>query len=150
MYLLIYIYIYIYIMLRCLHGCTWLSPDIRLDQPKLLAGPLDNILCPYRVVVDKFFLVNQHLHFCLKSFIGENHFWVRPYFPSSIYLVLIVFFLFFFMPFEMKGRWPYRCCFVECSFQDLIFDLNSCSLFIIFTNPTARAGYDTRSFLSGV
>ena len=30
----------------------------------------------------------------------------------------------------MRGKWPYSCLFV---------------LFILFTNPSARAGYDTRS-----
>ena len=31
-----------------------LSLVIRLDRLSHLAGPLDNILCPYRAVVDKF------------------------------------------------------------------------------------------------
>ena len=45
--------------------------------------------------------------------------------------------------FVMGGRWLYKCCFVGVASK-------TCSIFI-FTNPSARAGYDTRSsFLNGV
>ena len=45
---------YIIIMSYGEHGFTLLSFAIRLYRPSLLVGLLDNILCPYRVVVDKF------------------------------------------------------------------------------------------------
>ena len=37
--------------------------------------------------------------------------------------------------FMMGGRWPYSWCLVECCRQDLSY----------LPNPSARAGYDTRS-----
>ena len=63
-------------------------------------------------------------------------------------------------------KWPYSCCFVRCCFQDLFniaqnilvqfpssfFSICFVSIYmVLFTNPSARAGYDTGSiFLSGV
>ena len=42
----------------------------------LLAGHLDYILYPYKAVVDKFLLISQHLHICVKVSIGEYRLWV--------------------------------------------------------------------------
>ena len=40
-------------------------------------------------VVNKFLLVGQHLHVCVKGSLGECHLWVRPYSSSSIAHVLL-------------------------------------------------------------
>ena len=40
-------------------------------HPSLPVGVLDYILCPYRAVVGKFFLVGQHWHIRVKESIGE-------------------------------------------------------------------------------
>ena len=49
-----------------------LSHAIRLSHPSLPAGLLDYTLCPYRGVVDKFWLIVQHFHVCVKSSIGDR------------------------------------------------------------------------------
>ena len=50
-----------------------ISLAIRLYRPSLLEGILDDILCPYRTVEDKFLLVVQHLLFRMKWSIGVRH-----------------------------------------------------------------------------
>ena len=47
------------------------SLAIRFCHPLLPAGLLDDNLCPYRAVVDKFLLVVQHLHVHVKRPIEE-------------------------------------------------------------------------------
>ena len=42
------------------HRCPLIALAIRLDRPSHLTGPIDCIRCPYRAVVDKFYLVVQH------------------------------------------------------------------------------------------
>ena len=46
-------------------------PPLRLYLPSLPKGPLDDILCPYRAVVDKFLFVVQCLVVRVKRLIGE-------------------------------------------------------------------------------
>ena len=78
-----YITIYIIIIMSCFkYRLSWPSLAIRLSHPLLPASPLENILCPYRTVVDKFLLVVKHLHVCVKGSIGERRLWVHPYFSS--------------------------------------------------------------------
>ena len=50
-----------------------LSLAIRLYHSSLLVGLPDDILCPYRAVVDKFLLFCQHLHVRVKGSIDERH-----------------------------------------------------------------------------
>ena len=68
----------------CWQVFPWLSLAICSYHPSLPAGLLDYILCPYRVVADKFLLVCQHLHVCVKGSIEEHCLWVCPYFSSSV------------------------------------------------------------------
>ena len=63
---------------------------IPLYRPSLPEGPLDFILCPYRVVENIFKLLVQHVYVRAMGSIGEHHFWVRPYFSSSVLHVLFV------------------------------------------------------------
>ena len=56
----------------CEHGFPRLSLTIRPDHPSFLVGLLDYVLSPYRVVVGKFLLVDQHWHFCVKGSIRER------------------------------------------------------------------------------
>ena len=70
-----------------------LSPFVYL--PLLPIGLQDYIRYPYRAVVDKFLLVGQHLHVCVKGSIGEYRLWVWPYFASSVPHVLFVLFWWF-------------------------------------------------------
>ena len=51
---------------------------------------LDDTLCPYRAVIDKFLSVVQHLHVREKGSIGERRLWVCSDFTSSIPHVLFV------------------------------------------------------------
>ena len=50
-----------------------ISLTLSLSHPSLLAGLLDQILCPYKVFVDKYSLISQHLHICVKGSKGERH-----------------------------------------------------------------------------
>ena len=54
-----YTYIITIIMPCYDHGflCLSLSLAIRLYHPSLPACPLDNIMCPHRAVVDKFYFI---------------------------------------------------------------------------------------------
>ena len=81
-------------------------------HPSLPAGLLDYILCLYRAVIDKFWLVGQHLLIHMKGSIGEHHLWVHPYFSSSVSCLI-------WMVLEMEVKWLYTGCFVRCCFQDL-------------------------------
>ena len=109
----IYIYIYIFIIIMLSY---WLSLAIHPYHPPLPAGLLDYILCPYRAVVDKFFLVNQLWPVCMKWPIGECHLWIPLYFSSSVTHELFVFFGWF-------ERWKVDSCslcfFMACRYQDL-------------------------------
>ena len=81
----LYIYIYIYIA-------------ILLYLPSLPAGFQDYVPCPYEAVVDKFWLVVQLLHICVKGSIEEHRSW---------------------------GKFMYSCCFVGCRFQALFNKIRS-------------------------
>ena len=61
-----------------------LSFAILVYYALLLDGLLAYILYSYKAVVDKFLLVGQHLHFCLKGSIWKHHLWVHPYISSSV------------------------------------------------------------------
>ena len=63
-----------------------LSLAIRPYHPSLPAGLLDYITCPNRAVVDKFWLLVQHLPVLVKGSIGEGHLWVRPYLSRSVHM----------------------------------------------------------------
>ena len=116
-YIYIYIYIYsIFIKSHWLHRFPWLSLAIHPYHLLLPAGLPDNILCPYRAVVSKFWLVIQHWHIHVKGFIGESYLWVHPFFSSSVLHMLFVLFGWFL---DIGDRWPYNCCFMRCCFQDL-------------------------------
>ena len=89
-----------------------LSLAMRLYHLSLPVSLLDDILFPYKVVVDKFVLLIQHLHVRLKGSIGECCLWVRPYFSSCVLRVSSVFvvffvFVFFWMDLKIDGRYPY-------------------------------------------
>ena len=75
-----------------------LSLAIRLYRPSLPSGLLDNILCLYRAVVDKFFLIVQHLHVLGKGSTGERGLWFHPYFLACLVRLI-------WMVFERGGRW---------------------------------------------
>ena len=61
---------------------------IPLYHPWLPISLLDYIQYLYRVVVDKFKLVVQHLPIRVKGFVGERRLWFRSYFSSSVPHVL--------------------------------------------------------------
>ena len=66
----LYIYFAIYMLARTSQTLSLslsLSLTIRLYHLYLPTGPLDNILCPYWAVEDKFLLVGLHLHVCVKG-----------------------------------------------------------------------------------
>ena len=75
--------------------CLSVSLSIRFDRLSLLAGLPNCILCPSMVVVDKFFLVVQHLPVRGKGSIGERRLWARPYFSTSVPHVWHVWFALF-------------------------------------------------------
>ena len=86
---------------QCHHHVTllaWVSLTLSLSlslclyHPSLPVSLLDNIMCPYWVVIGKILLVNQHLHVRVKGFIGELRLWVSPYFSNSVLHVLSVLF----------------------------------------------------------
>ena len=85
-------YIYIPVVLL---AWIFLTLSIRLYHSSLLAGLLDNILSPYRTVVDEFLLIGQHLHVPVKGYLGERHLWVRLCFFFSVPHVLLVLFEWF-------------------------------------------------------
>ena len=74
------------------HGYLWLSLTIPFYPPSLPASLLDYILCPYRTLIDKFWLIGQHLHIHVKGFIGVHHLWVHSYISSSVPHVLSILF----------------------------------------------------------
>ena len=53
----------------------------------LPVGLLYYIPCPHWTVIDKFSLVDQHLHVCMKGSI-KHCLWIRPYFSSSVRHIL--------------------------------------------------------------
>ena len=55
-----------------------LSLFIRPDNPSLLAGLLDSILCLFRATKGSFFFVSQHLYVHMKRSIREPQQWVCP------------------------------------------------------------------------
>ena len=69
-----------------------LSLAIRLYHPLLPTGLQDYILRLKKVIVDKFLLVDQHLHVCVKGSTGERPLWVGLYFSSSVLHILLVLF----------------------------------------------------------
>ena len=90
---------------------------------------LSSILCPYRIV-GIFFLV-----VIVKGSIGERHM------SSSLLLQQCPVCLIRFcrIVLEIGDRWHKNCRLVGSCFEFVFFSIN------IFTNPSARAGYDTRS-----
>ena len=81
-----------------------------------LPGLPDDVLCPYRAIVGKFFLISQDRHVHMKGYNGEHYLWVRLCFSSSVLHILFDLFLWFY---GWRGKWPYSCCFGGCCFQDL-------------------------------
>ena len=73
---------------------VWISLPLSLAihpyYPLLLAGFPDDILCLYRFVVGKLWLVGQHWHIHVMGSIGERHLWVHPCFSSRICLIWLV------------------------------------------------------------
>ena len=88
------IYLSIYLSLThslSLYQSIYLSPYSSLSS--ITSGRfLDDTLCPYRVGVDKFLLVVQHLHVCEERSLGERRLWVRSYLSSIVKHVLFVLF----------------------------------------------------------
>ena len=89
---------------------TSLSPFIDPYHVSLSAGVLNNILCPHRAVVGKFFLVSQHTRscdgvhqrtslLCLSLLLQQG--------PTCFVCIIL-------MVLVMGGKWPYSCCFVVC------------------------------------
>ena len=100
--------------MRCKHRFLWLTLSIRPYHPSLLAGFQTTSCVQHRAVVGKFLLVGQHEHYHVKGSIGEGHrlsllLWQCP--ACFVHLTWMVL--------EMGGKWPYRCCFLGCCFQDL-------------------------------
>ena len=84
----------ILIMSCYVHGFPWLSQQSSLSSIAS-AGIQDYILCVYRAVVNKFYLVVQHLHVSVKGYIEECRLWFRPYFSSSFPRQLLVLYGYF-------------------------------------------------------
>ena len=91
------------------------------------------ILCLYRAVVDKFWLVILRFRVRVKGSIGKCRFWFCPYSSSGVLLILSLLFQWcpfdfvltlpvvrlISMVFEMDVQWLYSCCSVGCCCQDL-------------------------------
>ena len=92
------------------------SFPLPLSRHLFQTGLQEYIQCPHRAVVDKFLLVDQHLHVPVKGSIEEPCFWVSRYFSSSVLHVLFVF---------LEGFRVGRQVYVQplfcggCCFQDL-------------------------------
>ena len=69
--------------------------SIRLYHPLHLASPLDNILCQYRAVVERFLTDAQNMLVRMKESTGGRRLWARSYFSCSILHVLFVWFEWF-------------------------------------------------------
>ena len=67
----------------------------------------------------------KHLHVRVKESISEHRLWVHLYFSKSVLVRLIL------MIFEIGGRWPYICCFVECCAQYLCSSRLAFSLYAL-------------------
>ena len=100
-YMCIYIPLHIYTHTRIYHHHHRVVPlarislssvATRLSRPLLSAGPLDYILFPNRVAVDKFLLVVQPVLVRVKESRGSLCLRVRSYFFSSVHNVLFVLF----------------------------------------------------------
>ena len=76
------------------HRFPWLSLSLAIHLSHLLplAGPLDNILCLYRAVVDKFQLVIQHMLVHVMGSKGEDYLSVLPYSSHSVPYILLLWF----------------------------------------------------------
>ena len=59
----------------------------------LLSGLPNDILCLHRADVNKFLLVSQHWQIHVLGSIEESHLWIPPYFSSSVWYVLLGWFL---------------------------------------------------------
>ena len=74
-----------------------------------LTSPLDGIQRPHPANVWKSLLVGQHL--CVHNVAYEFNFLLQEC-PTNLFSLT-------WMDWEMGRRWPNRCCFVGCCFQDL-------------------------------
>ena len=72
------------------HRFPWLSLSICLYRPSHSAGPLDNILCLYRAIIDRLQPDVQHLYVHVKESTEERRLLARPYFSSSVLHVSFV------------------------------------------------------------
>ena len=115
--LTLYIYIYIYthhhdVTLLAHISLTLslslsLSLSLHFSLSSIASGRSSRLLlCPYKAVVDKFFLVVQHLHICVK---GVH--WRTSHMSSSLLqqqcpvgLVCLIW-----MVLEMRYRWLFSC-----------------------------------------
>ena len=97
-----------------LSSCCVASTDFPDSlSPLLLADLVDYILFPYRILVDKFKLVIQHLHVRVKGIhrrtsLMSSSLILQPY-PTCLFHLI-------WMVLEMGGRWPYSYGFMGCCF----------------------------------
>ena len=96
------------------HDFFWLSLIICPYWSSLLSCSIDGIQCLY--IADEYcFLLIVYL-WCVHVLesIGEHSLLVCSYFTSSVqsYFVHLTW-----MVYEMRGKWPYSCCFVEKGMQ---------------------------------
>ena len=83
-----HIYIYIYIYIYYVMPLARISLVIRLYRPSHSAGPLDNTLCLYRAIVDRFLPDVQHLHVCVKGSTRKRRLWARWSIPHVLFVWL--------------------------------------------------------------
>ena len=119
----------------CKHRFLWLSLTISLWRPLLPTGPLDYILCPYRAILDKFFLIVQHLHVRMKGYIR-----VRPYISSSVPYVLSVLFGWF-LRLEVGGR-------TAAALWDLAYRI--CSVWLVAFLCTSHIAFSLYAYLASI
>ena len=82
--------------------CLSLSLTILSYHLSPLAGPLDYVLSPCRAFIEKFLLVSQHLHVCVKgSMENVTYEFVLLFQQCPASLVHLIW-----MVLEMGGRWP--------------------------------------------
>ena len=151
------------------HGYPWPSLATSPYRSSPLAGLQGYVLYPHIAAVCMFELVVLLLLGNMWGSIGVHHLWARPCFSSSVLLVWFVqkelshqmasnfngeILLFWEKKFYKLNifRFIFKSSFTQKNSSNrLLFKFSYAYLFIIFTNPSARAGHDTRSiFLSWV
>ena len=101
--------IIIIIKSSCWLRFPWLSLAIRLYHPSLTAGSYDYIMCLYRAVVDRFYLLRWCQVVYRRTSLMHS-FLLLQQCPACLVRQI-------WMVLEMGSWWPYSCCFVGSWFE---------------------------------